>query len=111
MNWITIYIKGRSGFRDEVKKKLENSGLNLLPGYIDHSLSRGAHDLYWVDEKTDLRSFKKTIGSKLIWKYRLRFYTNLEEFIQAEDSRKRKRVKQDMAFPPIADLMKHLLST
>jgi hypothetical protein len=87
MNWNTIYITGRSDFREEVKKKLENSDVNFMPGYVDNSVSRFMHDLYWLDEKVDLRRFKEAIGSKLIWKYRLSFYMNLEEFIQARNKK------------------------
>jgi intergrase/recombinase len=87
MNWNTIYITGRSDFREEVKKKLENSDVNFMPGYVDNSGSRFMHDLYWLDEKVDLRRFKEAIGSKLIWKYRLSFYMNLEEFIQARNKK------------------------
>lgn len=84
MNWNTVYITGRTDFREEVKRKLESANLNFMPGYVDNSVSRFVHDLYWLDDKTDLRSLKQAIGSKLVWKYRLHFYSNLEEFIQAK---------------------------
>jgi hypothetical protein len=83
MNWITVYLTGRSDFREEVRKKLDHANLNFMPGYVDNSVSRFIHDLYWLDEKTDLRALKEAIGSKLIWKYRLKFYANLEDFIQS----------------------------
>jgi hypothetical protein len=44
--------------------------------------------LYWIDERTDLHTFKETIGGKLIWKYRLRFYQTLESFIASQEARK-----------------------
>jgi hypothetical protein len=88
MNWNTVYITGRSDFRKEVRKKLEPSNLNFMPGYIDNSATRHMHDLYWLDEKTEIHSFKEAIGSKLVWKYRLRFFTNLEEFLQSKNSGK-----------------------
>ena len=83
MEWITLYITGRADFRELVHKKLEHSKLSLMPGYLDASLGRGTYDLYWVDESVSLKDFKEAIGAKLIWKYRLRFYANLEEFIEA----------------------------
>jgi hypothetical protein len=86
MNWNTIYITGRSDFRDDVRKRLEHSDLNFMPGYT--AGSQVTSDLYWLDEKVDLRSFKEAIGSKLIFKYRLRFYNNLEEFIQSQNAEK-----------------------
>lgn len=88
MNWATLYITGRADFRTEVRKKLDHAGINVMPGYIDNiPYRRGTHNLYWLDESVDLRTFKEAIGSRLIWKYRLRFYTNLEDFIQAQTVR------------------------
>ena len=86
MNWNTIYITGKSDFREEVRKKLMHSDLNFMPGYIEGSTGRTTHDLYWLDERTDLRAFKQAVGSKLIWKFRLRFFACLEDFIQSRNS-------------------------
>jgi len=82
MNWNTIYIKGRSDFREEVRRKLEHSSLRFMPGYIE-SIS-GKNDLYWIDEKITLRKFKEAIGSKLILKHRLTFFESLEAFIESQ---------------------------
>lgn len=81
MNWITIYITGKSDFRDDVRKKLERSDIEFMPGYVESTSPTAPHDLYWLNGFTDLRQFKEAIGGKLIWKYRLRFFTNLEDFI------------------------------
>ena len=88
MNWITIYITGKSDFREDVRKKLEHADLNFMPGYTGNSSDINVHDLYWIDEKTDLRSFKLAIGGKLIWKYRLRFYDSLEAFVESQNPAK-----------------------
>ena len=88
MNWITIYITGKSDFREEVKKKLEHADLNFMPGYVENSTGANVHDLYWIDDQTDLRSLKQAIGSKLIWRYRLRFYDTLESFIESQNTKK-----------------------
>lgn len=85
MNWNTIYITGRDNFREEVRRKLDHTHLNYMPGYIDNSMSRITHDLFWLDESIDLRIFKEAIGSKLIWKHRLRFFNNLEAFVQSQN--------------------------
>lgn len=85
MNWNTIYIKGRSDFREEVRRKLDHSSLHFMPGYIEST--SGRNDLYWIDEMVSLREFKEAIGSKLIWKYRLKFYTSLEAFIESQHKR------------------------
>ena len=84
MNWTTIYITGKSDFRDDVRKRLEHSDLTFMPGYIESSSSSVIHDLYWLDEKTDLRAFKESIGSKIVWKYRLEFFDSLEKFIESQ---------------------------
>ena len=53
-----------------------------MSGYIENSFDENyKHDLYWFEDKTQLHDVKVAIGAKAIWKYRLRFYTNLEEFI------------------------------
>ena len=93
MGWITVYVTGKSDFGEEVLKKLESSNVNYMPGYTGTSSEMDTHDLYWLDENVDLRTFKEAIGSKLIWKYRLNFFTSLEAFIE---SQKNKRKEQDV---------------
>lgn len=84
MSWTTIYITGKTDFREEVKKKLEHSDQRYMPGFIESSADEVTHDLYWLDGRTDLRTFKEAIGGKLIWKYRLRFFTSLELFVASQ---------------------------
>ena len=45
------------------------------------------HDLYWLDENVDLRTLKEAIGSKVIFKYRLNFFTSLEAFIESQKNK------------------------
>lgn len=80
MGWTTVYIRGKSGFEREVLDNLESSGFTFMPGY---SNEKGL-TLYWINEGEILRSFKKAIGSKTVFKYRLRFFTNVEEFIESK---------------------------
>ena len=82
MNWTTLYITGRNDFREDVRKKLVNSKLDMMPGYLESSTAQGHWDLYWINDKYTLREIKEAIGSKIIWKYRLRFFQNLEQFIE-----------------------------
>ena len=86
MNWTTIYITGRRDFQAEVRKKLEHSDLDFMPGYVDNSTATVTHDLYWLSDKTELRKLKEAVGGKLVWKYRLRFYASLEAFLQSQDN-------------------------
>lgn len=82
MIWSTVYIKGREGFEREVIHQLEKSGFSFLPGTEEQGLS-----LFWVDNLAKLREFKMAIGSKTIFKYRLRFFLSLEEAEQKSYSR------------------------
>jgi hypothetical protein len=85
MNWNTIYIKGKLGFEPEVTNKLIGSGVSIMPG----SLAEGENTaLYWIEENTTLREIKKAIGSKIVFKYRLQFFKNLEEVNALEDKAK-----------------------
>jgi hypothetical protein len=94
MGWTTLYITGKEDFREEIKDRLEGSNLDIMSGYTGTYTPGGeAHELYWIDEKTDLRNVKEAIGSKLIWKYRLNFYPSFEAFIETQN-RKQKRSHQ-----------------
>lgn len=86
--WITVYITGKVDFREEVRKRLESSDVNFMPGNIGATSDMDTHDLYWLDEKVDLRKFKRAIGSRLIWKYRLNFYTSLEAFVESQNKKR-----------------------
>jgi hypothetical protein len=91
MGWVTIYITGKSDFREEVGRKLQDSDLNLMPGYTGGPAGETEQysDLYWVDEKINLRELKEAIGSKLVFKYRLNFFSNLETFIESQNKTKK----------------------
>ena len=100
MAWTTLYITGKTDFRDEVREKLEDADLPLMAGYTGGTGSAEPHDLYWVDEDVNLRKVKEAIGSKLIWKHRLTFYPSLEAFIESQNEKEKKRAeftKEDLA--------------
>lgn len=82
MNWKTIYIVGsREGFHEDVMKHLERSRLEFMSGY--HSGQSGeAHELFWMPEEMSVREFKEAVGAKTVFKYRLRFFESLEDFIE-----------------------------
>jgi hypothetical protein len=90
MGWVTIYITGKSDFREEVGESLQDSDLKVMPGYTGGSTVEGEiySDMYWLDEKVTLRELKEAIGSKLVWKYRLNFYASLESFIESQNQKK-----------------------
>lgn len=87
MSWTTVYISGKTDFRQEVKRKLEHSSFPHMPGFVENQPGQGPCDLYWLDGATSLRRFKETIGGKLIWKHRMRFYRSLEEFTNSQLSK------------------------
>lgn len=95
MGWITVYVTGKSDFREEVLKRLESSDVNFMPGYTGPSDEADAHELYWLDETVALRKFKEGIGAKLIWKYRLQFFTSLEAFVESK-----KNLRKNVGFTP-----------
>lgn len=84
MSWITVYISGKSDFRQELKRRLEHSSIPHMPGYIETYPGQDPSDLYWLDGTVTLRKLKEKIGGKLIWKHRLRFYLTLEEFMASQ---------------------------
>ena len=87
MNWTTIYITGRPEFQGEVRKKLEHSNLYFMPGYVDTTIATATHDLYWLNDQTELREMKEAVGAKLVWRYRLKFYASLEAFLESQVNR------------------------
>ncbi|HYG03086.1 MAG TPA: hypothetical protein VD927_11625 [Chryseosolibacter sp.] len=88
MGWTTLYITGKGDFREEIREKLEDSDLDVMPGYTGtYSLTDETHDLFWVDDEIKLRALKEAIGSKFIWKYRLQFYSSLEAFTESQNKK------------------------
>ncbi|MCA4896514.1 MAG: hypothetical protein ING84_16055 [Cytophagales bacterium] len=73
MSWTTVYVKGNVGFEGEVIRHLEKSGFSFLPG----SGSENEFSLFWINDRAQLREFKKAITAKTIFKYRLRFYPDM----------------------------------
>ena len=78
MNWNTIYITGNDNFWDDVIKKLSHSDIRYLPGFIEKQDEKFL-GLIWIDNQVDLREFKEAITAKLIWKYRLQFFNEIEK--------------------------------
>ena len=86
MDWVTVYITGKEGFKEEVAKRLHHSHIDYMPGYIGNSSGTTDHDMYWIDKDLDERAFKLAITAKTIWKYRIRVYQSLEEFVTAQNT-------------------------
>jgi hypothetical protein len=81
MSWNTLYITGKPGFKEKVLESLENSDLPIMPG------STGSDQdviLCWIDDTHSLHSYKKVIGSKVVFKYRLQFFNTEEEWLHLQ---------------------------
>jgi hypothetical protein len=89
MEWVTVYIAGKPGFKEEVSKNLEGSRFPYMPGTSEND----SLCLFWMDERASLKEFKKAIGSKTVFKYRLQFFTSLEKYNES------KHVKQETLSP------------
>lgn len=81
MSWNTIYITGKPGFKEEVLESLEGSDFPVMPGSTGNEQEAS---LFWIDDSLPLRDFKKAIGSKIVFKYRLQFFSSLEELQQQD---------------------------
>ncbi len=84
MSWNTLYITGKPGFKEKVLEHLEDSDLPIMSG------STGNEQdviLLWVDDSLPLRSLKKAIGGKVVFKYRLQFFNNVEEWQQSQEKK------------------------
>ena len=79
MGWITVYIRGKSGAENDIIRNLDHSGFPYMRG----AATEKGVGLYWINGLENLRAFKKAIGSKIVWKYRLRFYTDIEAFVES----------------------------
>ncbi|MGC4020615.1 MAG: hypothetical protein QM734_01055 [Cyclobacteriaceae bacterium] len=79
----TIYIVGNPGFVELHHKRLDDSS-KFLRGQVSVEIPEKEVQLFWVHKRSALKDLKKAIGSDLIWKYRLRFYFELEEFTEQQ---------------------------
>lgn len=78
MGWTTVYISGRKGFQEAVRSKLKDLWVHGTPE-VDSDLL-----LFWLNDSSELRDFKVSIGSRIILKYRLHFSTNLETYLHLD---------------------------
>ncbi|HEY0653316.1 MAG TPA: hypothetical protein VGD65_09315 [Chryseosolibacter sp.] len=74
--WNTLYVAGRSGFTAVLINALMVSGEDFLTGSFD---ADGVY-LFWVPENFSLPKLKATLGPGIVFKYRLRFFDNIDSF-------------------------------
>jgi len=98
MAWSTLYIAGRKDFQSEVSEKLRDSDISYLPG----SSGESSLIMIWVDETLPLRDLKIAIGSKTVFKYRLRFFSTPEEH-QANGSQEKLTAREQAMIREMSD--------
>ena len=74
----TIYITGIKKYQISVIKGLEKSNLKKGKDFIQ-GLNGEDFALVWIREDLNLKEFKRAIGTKFVWKHRLRFYNTIDE--------------------------------
>ena len=84
MAWKTLYVTGRSGFDGELVNKLKRSGEDFLTGSFN---SDGTY-LFWITDNFVLKSLKRIVGGKTIFKYRMRFFLGIDAFVTFRDKDK-----------------------
>lgn len=99
----TIYIVGNPGFAELHHKRLDDNS-RFLRGQVNVEIPGKEVQLLWVHHRKALKELKKAIGAELIWKYRLRFYFELEEFTE------RLQEKQEMSAEEKKLMKKMMLS-
>lgn len=71
-----VYIHGKEGFEVAIKRHLAQSGYQYLPGASEEDCLY----LCWIEDGTPLRDFKEAIGARLVLKYRLYFFMNIDDY-------------------------------
>lgn len=82
----TVYIVGNPGFVELHHKRLDDNS-KFLRGHVSVQIPDKEVQLLWVHNRKELADLKKAIGAELIWKYRLRFYFDQEEFSPTEENK------------------------
>lgn len=85
MAWRTLYVTGRRRFESELLEALNRSGEHFLTGSFD---TTGTY-LFWVTDDFSIATLKCVIGSRQIFKYRMRFFDEVESFLSFKDIHKK----------------------
>lgn len=72
-NWTTVYITGKKGFGDAVLNKVGNHWVFGSAALDDGTL------MFWLPNADQLRTFKTAVGARIMLKYRLTFFTDIEK--------------------------------
>ncbi len=81
-----VFIVGNPGFLELHRKHLDDNS-KFLRGHVSVQVTGKEVQLFWIHNKKELKQFKKAIGADLIWKYRLRFYFDLDGVTPKEEEK------------------------
>ena len=85
MDWKSIYTAGKPGFSHEVFRGFKNLETDFMTG----SFIEGVTYHYWIPQTFNLDDLKREIGAKQIFKFRIRFFLNEEDYITFRDRDKK----------------------
>jgi hypothetical protein len=85
MSWITLYVSGRTGIELQLNRFMTKSGSDFLSGTVNEQ----GLLLYWVKQDFQLHKMKVAIGSKLLFRFRMRFFFSADTFTTARSKNKR----------------------
>jgi hypothetical protein len=74
-----VYIIGNPGFLELLNKELQDNSL-YIRGQATVEVPEKEVQLYWIANRKSIGDFKRAVGADLVWKFRLRFYFDLENF-------------------------------
>ncbi len=79
-NWQPLYVAGIGNFSHDVQRALEDSQVPFMTGYLYDTSLKDNHCMFWIDGSRSTQDYKRAIGPKLIWRHRLRFFSDLDAF-------------------------------
>ena len=86
VKWVGMYVTGRLGFDQKMERYLKRHDISFMTG----SFSATSTYLFWIPDDFDLDSLKRKIGSRRIFKHRLRFFLDVNSFVMSRDKNEKK---------------------
>ena len=76
----TIYILGKKGFRKYVSNQFGKKLPLAIPGHVMDQRPDKECIIYWLPESTSPKEVKRAVGAKILFKYRLHFFTSADAY-------------------------------
>jgi hypothetical protein len=106
VKWVGMYVTGRFGFDNKVVHYLKKLDISFMTG----SFCATDTYLFWIPDDFDLNSFKRKIGSRCIFKHRLRFFLDVNSFVTYRDKNEKKHKFNSGQEQMFRDYFKNLTS-